>query len=1128
MATMTNNARVAKALELLRDGLAPKCEETWKGFYGGGWLKTVNRMQRTQAHDPSTSDVSFLLNAIKSTWDEVFSHGFPRAVLSLVFEAATARNRWAHQEQFSSDDTNRALDTMERLLDAFGNVEQQQQMRSLRRDLMRRVFEQESHNERRKASAKPTEGEPQGGLTPWREIITPHEDVRSGRLNQAEFAADLHEVASGRGEEEYGDPKAFFARTYMTRGLEDLLVGAARRLSGGAGEPVIQLQTNFGGGKTHSMIALYHLASGVPPSELPGVGELLSGENLTLPSEISKAVLVGHKISVSTPETEDMEGRTLPDGIRLHTLWGHLAYQLGGKEGYELVRADDEAATNPGDSLRALFTRFGPAVVLIDEWVAYARQLPDGGSGWRAREAGGDFDTQFTFAQALTEAAAAVSNVVVLITVPASDIEVGGELGRSALARLENVVSRTAKQWQAASPAESFEIVRRRLFDEIAADKVKMRDAVIAAFSKWYGDKARAPDFPIEVKEAEYRRKMEACYPIHPELFDRLFGDWSTLDKFQRTRGVLRLMALAISELWKRGDQSLLIMPGNLPMDSGVLVSEMTKYLEDGWDPVIKTDIDGEGSLPLRLDRENKHFGRYSAARRAARTVYMGSAPGGEGIEGGVQRGIDLKRVVLGCVQPGEPPNQFVDALRRLSGSDAATYLYVDGASYWYSRQINVARLARDRAEGYLDRDADEEVRKRIERQSGRGRRGSFSAVQVFAEGPGDVPDDDDGVRLVVLTPEKTHSRGDEHSQASGLAGEILNQRDAGPRLNRNMLVFTAADANRLIDLRAAAKSFMAWKSIDEEAETLNLTAHQNKQADTKSKETDEQVESQIAETFILVLTPKGKPGTSEIDWQTTRVSPSSKERWLAARVSRKLESEEKLISTYGGVRVKMDLDRFKLWSERGDLQVRTLWEKYARFLYMPRLASLKFLLEAVGDGPGSTMWREETFAYAEAWDEQRETWVGVRSGARANANISGFVVQSERLPLPEEADAPGALFPGADEGASGAAVPGETPGTVAQAGGQGSNVQQKILTVPQKPKLTRFYAQFDLDSTRPIKQLGEILEHVTHHLGSDVELSLEINAKSPEGYDDNTRRVVSENSIQLGAKGAEFEDQEE
>ena len=216
--------------------------------------------------------------------------------------------------------------------------------------------------------------------------------------------------------------------------------------------------------------------------------------------------------------------------------------------------------------------------------------------------------------------------MVVLVSIPASDIEVGGDRGKTALEKLKNVVTRKAAQWQ---PACTGRVLRDRPSPALRPDsgrtRRKVRDGVIRAFSELYRE--QPGDFPAGVSEAEYRRRMELSYPIHPELFDRLFEDWSTLDKFQRTRGVLRLMALVISQLWQRGDQTLLIMPGTLPMDSGALVSEMTKYLEEGWDPVIKSDVDGENALPLRIDKENQHFGRYSATRRAARTVYMGSAP---------------------------------------------------------------------------------------------------------------------------------------------------------------------------------------------------------------------------------------------------------------------------------------------------------------------------------------------------------------------------------------------------------------------------------------------------------------------------------------------------------------------
>ncbi len=1073
---MANTERLTRALDHLRDGLGPKCEETWQGFFGDGWIDQVNSRLHHPDTNPSITDVAFLLKGMKVTWNDVFGHGFPLAIRSLVFELAEVRNGWAHQEAFSTDDTSRALDSMERVLEAFGNADQRKEIRDLRRDLIRQMFDEESRSERRKTASKPTEGEPQAGLTPWREIISPHADVASGRFDQAEFAADLHEVAKGTADEEYQDPTAFFARTYLTEGLKDLLVGAAQQLSGDGNMPVIELQTNFGGGKTHSMIALYHLASGLDATEMPGIGDVLAEAKLGLPKKVNRAVIVGHDVSVATPHPVEK-------GIDLHTLWGHIAYQLGGKDAYEIVRSDDENGTNPAAAFRTLFEQYGPAVILIDEWVAYARQLRDGGEGDLL--AGGDFDTQFTFAQTLTQAAAGVSNVVVLVSIPSSDIEVGGERGKTALVRLKNVVRRLATEWTPASPDESFEIVRRRLFDPISSDQAKVRDGVIRAFCEMYRN--QPGEFPPGTSEAEYRRRMELSYPIHPELFDRLFIDWSTLDKFQRTRGVLRLMALAISQLWQRGDQSLLIMPGNLPMDSSPLVGELTSYLERGWDPVIKSDVDGENALPLRIDKENKHFGRISATRRAARTVYMSSAPRPDG-----SRGVDLKSVVLGCVQPGEPVPQFADALKRLSGQ--ATHLYVDGSQYWYSLQPNVTRVAADRAaSNYTDRDADDEVKARVATQTNRG---NFSAIQIFAEGPGDVPDDDGGVRLVILAPDATHSANDENSPAINLATEILSQRDGGPRLNRNLLVFTAAAANRLTELRAAARSLLAWKSIVNDNVALDLTAHQKKQADSKVTETAQQVDSLIAETFTQVLTPTQEPGTADINWQTTRATSSGD---IGDRVSKKLATEEKLIAVYGGVRVRMDIDRYDLWSDRHDIAVGELWATYARFPHMPRVASFQGLADAISDGTSNLNWAQETFGYADAHNDT--TWVGVRTGEHLTPGVGGLLIHPEHVPEAEDGG-------DGDEG----------DGDEGDGGGDGKK--------PPPPGAAKhqFYAQFDLDPVRGIKQLGEILEDVTSRLGSDLELELEVRAKNEDGYDEATRRIVSENAQQHGAKAAEFE----
>ena len=935
---MANTERVAKALGLLRDGLGPACEDTWRGFYGDGWLQRVNSRLHSPEPDPSTGDVAFLFKGMKATWNEVFGHGFPAAVRSLVFEVSDVRNRWAHQRQLSTDDTVRALDSMERVLEAFGNSAERDQIRSLRRDLMRQMFDEESRSERRRTAAKPTEGTPESGLTPWRDIITPHADVAAGRFEQAEYAADLDLVAAGGAEPEYQDPQEFFTRTYITQGLHDLLAGAARRLSGGGGDPVIELQTNFGGGKTHSMIALYHLASGTDPNKLPGVADVLAAEGIELPANVNRAVLVGQMISVSAP-------LRVPGGIRLHTLWGRLAYQLGGKDGYDIVRADDLAGTSPGAALKTLFERFGPAVVLIDEWVAYARQLRDGSSGQRGR----------------AQRRGRLRHPVHLRPGPHRGRRRGARRGGADLhPRLRRGGGRPAGQDRAREAQErrgpqggpvAAGIARRVLRDRAPA--------AVRPHPRRSGPGARRGDpgvlrhVPHPGRPVPARRRRGRVPPPHGAVLpDPPRAVRPALRRLVRPRqvpahpGCAAAHGLAISQLWQRDDRSLLIMPGNLPMDYGLLVSEMKKYLEDGWDPVIKSDVDGANSLPLRIDRDNSHFGRLSAARRAARTVYMGSAPRPDG-----RRGVDEKSIVLGCTQPGESPRQFADALKRLSGE--ATHLYVDGRQYWYSLIPNVTRLAADRANSnYKDIDADDEVRRRIDAQRDRG---SFAAVQVFAEGPGDVPDNDDGVRLVVLEPDATHSPNDANSPAVALAGKILAQRDAGPRLNRNLVVFVAAAANRLAELRAAARLYLAWKSIVADQESMNLTPHQLRQAESKLQETSKQVDSLIGETFTLTLTPSQSPGTSEIDWQTTRATAAGD---LASRVSQKLVSEEKLIATYSGVRIRMDLDRRGLWTDRGDTAVHKLWETYARFPHMPRLASRDVLYNAIANRASTITWQ--------------------------------------------------------------------------------------------------------------------------------------------------------------------------
>ena len=915
------------------------------------------------------------------TWNDVFRRILGPAERGLVGEMRGHRNKWAHQENFSSDDAYRVLDSTARLLTAV-SAPQSDEAEKLKMELLRVRFDEQARGARRKQASVALGTGATGGLKPWREVITPHEDVAGGRYQQAEFAADLWQVHLGEGADEYREPLEFFRRTYLTQSLRQLLVGAVRRLTGKGGDPVVQLQTNFGGGKTHTMLALYHLFSGVPPTELAGIDELMQEAGAATLPEARRVALVGNKISPGNPVTKE-------DGVIVRTLWGELAWQLGGKKAYGMVAADDENATNPGDVLRALFREYGPCLVLIDEWVAYARQLHE-----KSDLPGGSFDTQFSFAQTLTEAAKAAGNCLVVISLPTSGpassqdlAEVGGQQGVEALQRLKNVVGRVESSWRPASAEEGFEIVRRRLFKSLAGSEAfKQRDVVARAFVDFY--RAQNQEFPPECRDTDYERRIKSAYPIHPEVFDRLYEDWSTLVNFQRTRGVLRLMAAVIHNLWERGDQSPLIMPCSIAIDDPAVQFELTRYLSDNWAPIIGKDVGGAESLPLRIDSEVSNLGKLSACRRVARTIYLGSAP----TTGAARQGLEDRQIKLGCVIPGEAPAIFGDALLRLA--NAATYLYRDGIRYWYSTQPTVKKLAEDRAE-QIAREPDKALDELASRlRADLVKTGDFFRVHPLPQSAQDVPDDRNA-KLVVLDIEKPYGKGG-NSKAEQEAKTILESRGNTPRIYRNTLVFLAADQARTVELDEAVRRYLAWDSIIAEKEQLNLDPHQVKQAEVQRDSASATVTARLPETWQWLLVPTQKDARqAEIQWEAVRLS--AKEA-LAVRASNRLKNDELLIPGFAGTRLRMELDRIPLW--RGDhVSVKQLTEDFASFLYLPRLSDEGVLPNAVINGVEQLTWERDNFAFADSYDEDAGRYRGLRGGQllqAADQISSGLLVKPE------------------------------------------------------------------------------------------------------------------------------------
>ena len=1092
---VTNHERVGKGLELLRAGLEPFVKRELKRAVHAGDVDEFRLRQILS--DPgrrgrsSELDVQVLLRVMWDTWNEVFREILGHSDRSLVSELRDHRNNWAHQQPFSSDDAYRALDSAHRLLTSV-SAPQVREVDTLKHELLRVRFQEQVRDERRRTARSTPAGGAVSGLMPWREVVTPHQDVSSGQYQQAEFAADLWQIYLNEGTDEYRDPVEFFRRTYLTDSLKRLLTGAVQRLSGSGGDPVVQLQTNFGGGKTHSMLALYHLFSGVQASGLSGIDEVLKAAGANHLPSVRRVVLVGNRIP---PGGQDPK----PDGTEVRTLWGELAWQLGGRAAFARVAAADERATNPGDQLRELLIEHGPCLILIDEWVAYARQLHE-----ESDLPAGSFETQFTFAQTLTESAKLAGNCLLVISLPASekddslhnqpdDAEVGGPRGREAVTRLRNVIDRVAAAWRPATAEESFEIVRRRLFQPFhGADQFKARDVVARGFSELY--RSQQQEFPAECREADYEQRLKAAYPIHPEVFDRLYTDWSALAKFQRTRGVLRLMASVIHHLWEQGNRSPLILPGDLALDDGRVQAELTRYLDDNWAPIIERDVDGADSLPLRIDSDQPNLGKFSAGRRVARAIFLGSAP----TTGAAHRGIEDRRVKLGCVMPGESPAVFGDALRRLA--TAATYLYEDNARYWYATQPTVTKLAEDRAE-QMRRNQDRIVQEIGARMRADLRQfGDFSRVHAWPHSGHDVPDDPDA-RLVVLGIEHPYGKGGE-SAAEKQAQEILESRGTTPRIYRNALVFLAADTTRLQELDEAVRRFLAWESIVAEREQLNLAPQQVRQAETRRDTAAAEATSRIPETYRWLLVPVQNTPQDPVKWEALNVTGTEP---LAVRAARKLKGQEGLVTVYASTLLRMEMDRVPLWRD-DHVSIAQLVEDYARYPYLPRLKDPQVLLGSIRDGVSILTWEHDTFAYAENFDEEAARYRGLRVGQGIelhDPSASGLIVKPAvaREQLEKEVE------------------PRPNGGT-----GSGHEPPPPVGPPPRPPPQARvqkrFHGAVNLDAGRVGLDAStienEVIAHMGGLVGAKVTVTLEIEAELPDGFPDNVVRTVNENSSTL------------
>lgn len=941
----------------------------------------------------------------------------------------------------------------------------------------------------------------------WREVAHPHPDVLEGTFQQAEFAADITAVRTGKATREYQDATAFFQRTFITEGMRLLLTSVAKRLNGQGGDPVIQLQTAFGGGKTHTMLAVYHLATRTCAiKDLVGVPLLLDQAGLMDVPNSRVAVLDGTNLSPGQPWQQGKQ--------TIKTLWGELAWQLGGEEGFALLKEADGNGTSPGkDVLKTLLERFAPCVILIDELVAYVRQFPES-----QQISGGSYDTNLSFVQALTEAAKLVPNAILLASLPESEVEAGSHRGVAALKAMEKTFGRVQALWKPVATEEAFEIVRRRLFEPVS--DVASREEVCRAFAQTYV--AEGAKLPGETQESRYFDRLVQAYPIHPEIFDRLYEDWTTLEGFQRTRGVLKLMAKVIYRLWKDNNADLMILPGSLPLYEGSTRNELTYYLAPGWDAVLDKDIDGDRAETTELENKEPRFGSLNAARRVARTLFLGSAPAAAGAKPGI-RGLDRARVLLGCLQPGQTASTYTDALSRLA--DRLHYLNSSGdktqdaTRFWFDTRANLRREMEDRKSRFNDQN---EVRGKLaevlRKLAGAG--GGFDGVHVFTP-HADVPDDT-ALRLTFLPPEKYFTKADARLATDEVL-EFVRNNGTKPRYRGNRLIFIAPDQGSLARLRDCIRTALAWASITDDVKDgrLNIDRLQEQQA-KKELVTAEDVLPRVArECYKWLLCPvMAQPTDRQPTVEAFPLNPGGNA--YSAEIERVCIENELIITTWSPVHLRNKLRELYWKPDRVAAGAMAFWDDTQRYLYLPRLKGRDVLGQAIVKGAGTRDF------FATAYAQTGEAFEGFKFGD-ANIQFDDTLL----LIAPEAGQAYETAL-----AAKAATLPTPTAPSVTQPGvpvpvqlGTGGALPAGTGTTPAvtvQSKVRSFYGSAEVNAATAKMRLVQIAEEIIAVLASDpnakVTVSVEINAEYPNGASDQIKRAVSENAGSLGLKTKTWE----
>jgi hypothetical protein len=910
-------------------------------------------------------------------------------------------------------------------------------------------------------------------LPAWWNIATPRKEICDGTFNESSFAVDIAEVVKGTAPQEYLDPRLFFAKTYLTSGLQKLICNVLSCITNSIGDKVIQLQTPFGGGKTHSLLAIYHLVKSFHEvNHLPQIQSLAN--NLSIP-HTKVAVFLG----------------TEADVINGKTPWGEIAEQLGC---YHLIKDHDQKRIAPGkEILREIIKQSGSVLILIDELLAYITKANE----LEKQEKIAQGQT-LVFLQEITEVIAASSNSVLILTLPKSDLEKFDEAATRALSQLEKVSGRVESIYVPVDGIEIYEVVRKRLFDNIG--DINQHKQTAETYFRLYQQLGN--DVPSEVKELSYRTKIEQAYPFHPELIDILYERWGSFPKFQRTRGVLRLLAEVIKDIYKKGADPL-IQSSQINLANPILKRELIKHIGDPFDSIITSDIMGKSQ---QIDRDmGSEYEKYNIASKLATGVFFYSFSGSD------RRGVNLSWLRIALLNDNIPAMIIGDAIAKLA--DNLWYFHEEKRLYSFKNEPNLNRVIVDREQLIDDEQITDKLRELIKAQP----KGKFFETHIWKESQ-DIPDHTK-FKLVILHP--NYKKGDQETEQ--FTQELFS--NTSFRVYKNTVFLVIADANSYVTLETRLKRYLALSAITEDQDLKkNLSLSSKTDLQNKLK----QAEKDIVDGLIAAYRHLAWCGQNTIDYSDFSTATKAEGNSWLERVENHLKNQR---SINAKIAANVLLNKGLSVNETE----KSLQDIYNNFLrtpgHKPLLENESVILEAVKIGvkEGKLGIRFNGQLYYQDDDDN------LNEITLAAIVVRPEIAQKEKAQLHTQSD---------DHGNSHSSETTENISQTSSGNATNSTVENSVVNSDKvqtatgtyhvnstnKPKTTKVKkVKFKADI--PWAKLSHIIRGVIMPLQageSNIKITIEIEAESIQGYDHHMLdNKVKETLKQLDSKILHWEEDE-